>query len=53
MSEGYPYLVDEDDHCETPIEAYKDLKPFLKKLCKKFSPSQIATLLGKKFYSIC
>eukprot|EP01038_Epipyxis_sp_PR26KG_P005923 gene5923-8170_t len=28
----YPYQVDDDDHCETPIEAYQDIIPILDNL---------------------
>jgi len=49
--EDYPYLVDEDDHCETPVEAYRDLKPFLKKLCKKLGKSKSELIIyGKTLF---
>lgn len=28
----FPYPTDEDDHCESPLEAYQDITPFLKHL---------------------
>lgn len=40
----YPYEVLEDDHCETPIEAYADLSLWLQTLCADFlhvSPSSL------------
>lgn len=30
-SNDYPYTVNDDDHCETPVEAYSDVSSFLEK----------------------
>ena len=37
-SSAYPFDIDEDDHCETPLEAFQNLDPYL---------SQVAAMLGK------
>lgn len=39
----FPFLTDPDDHCESPLEAYKDIVPFIEKLyaketCKIYDP---------------
>lgn len=39
MIKEFPYPTDPDDHCETPLDAYQDIAPFLDKLCQ---------LLGKQ-----
>jgi len=31
---GHAFEVTDDDHCETPVEAYQDVVPFLEKLCE-------------------
>ena len=45
----FPFPVDADDHCESPLDAYEDLAPILTRLCegqhgfpKKKSPSDLA-----------
>lgn len=32
--DSYPYPVEADDHCETPLEAYKDILPLLSSLAR-------------------
>mmetsp|Transcript_29726 Transcript_29726/g.45318 ORF Transcript_29726/g.45318 Transcript_29726/m.45318 type:complete len:376 (+) Transcript_29726:141-1268(+) len=39
----FPFLTDPDDHCESPLEAYKDIVPLIEKLhakekCKIYDP---------------
>ena len=31
-ADNYPYTVNDDDHCETPVEAYSDIASFLNKV---------------------
>ena len=31
---SFPFPTEEDDHCESPLEAYEDITPFLNKLCR-------------------
>lgn len=31
-ADDYPYTVDDDDHCETPVEAYSDISSFLTRI---------------------
>jgi len=38
ISSSFPYPAEEDDHCESPLEAYQHIAPLLRK---------IATLMGK------
>ena len=33
---SFPYPTNPDDHCETPLQSYKDIVPILKELCKRF-----------------
>ena len=33
---SFPYQTDPDDHCETPLQSYKDILPILNKLCSSF-----------------
>lgn len=35
----FPFETDADDHCESPLEAYKDIVPFLKDCNNRKSPS--------------
>ncbi|KRX03791.1 hypothetical protein PPERSA_04299 [Pseudocohnilembus persalinus] len=35
----YPYEVDKDDHCETPLDAYLDIMPILMEICKNTGKS--------------
>lgn len=30
---SFPFPTDADDHCESPMESYRDILPFLEKLC--------------------
>ena len=30
---SFPFPTDADDHCESPLESYRDILPFLEKLC--------------------
>lgn len=32
---SFPYPTNEDDHCETPLQSYKDILPILNELCNK------------------
>lgn len=32
---SFPYETDPDDHCETPLQSYKDILPILSEMCKK------------------
>jgi hypothetical protein len=38
-ADSFPYPTEEDDHCETPAQAYHDIEPML---------AQVAALLGKQ-----
>ena len=31
---SFPFPTDPDDHCESPLESYRDILPLLEKLCK-------------------
>ncbi|KAL9184418.1 hypothetical protein ACHAXT_002504 [Thalassiosira profunda] len=33
---SFPYPTNPDDHCETPLQSYKDILPVLNELCKSF-----------------
>ena len=33
---AFPYPTDQNDHCETPLQSYKDIFPILNELCKSF-----------------
>jgi len=35
----FPYPVDPDDHCETPLEAYRDIAPLLSQLAGTINPN--------------
>ena len=36
----FPYDTNEDDHCETPFQAYADIAPLLDALCKSMGKSK-------------
>ena len=40
LGPNYPYEVDGDDHCETPIEAYIDILPLLDGICAALGKSR-------------
>ena len=33
---SFPYPTNPDDHCETPLQSYKDIVPILNQLCKSY-----------------
>ena len=33
MSSSFPFRVDADDHCESPLDAYEDIAPLLCRIC--------------------
>ena len=37
---SFPYKTDEDDHCETPLQAYADIQSILDALCKSLGKSK-------------
>jgi len=37
---SFPYKTDEDDHCETPLQAYADIQSILDALCKSMGKSK-------------
>ncbi|KAL7447190.1 hypothetical protein ACHAXM_011182 [Skeletonema potamos] len=37
---SFPYKTDEDDHCETPLQAYTDIQSILDALCKSMGKSK-------------
>lgn len=46
----FPFPVDPDDHCESPIEAYRDIAPFLSLLLKKDQHSNAASTVSFRIY---
>ena len=39
-TQSFPYETNEDDHCETPFQAYADIAPLLDALCKSMGKSK-------------
>jgi hypothetical protein len=39
-AQSFPYDTNEDDHCETPFQAYADIEPLLDALCKSMGKSK-------------
>jgi hypothetical protein len=39
-AQSFPYETNEDDHCETPFQAYADIEPILDALCKSMGKSK-------------
>lgn len=46
----YPYEVQPDDHCETPIEAYEDLGCFLKFIAQKLNKTTEELFIYDPFF---
>ena len=46
----YPYPVDNDDHCETPLDAYNHLVILLEKLCEKLNKTKLELKIWDPFY---
>ena len=43
VARSYPFEPDPDDHCESPLEAYRDIAPLLHQLATRLSrrPSEL------------
>ena len=46
----YPYPVCDDDHCESPEVAYKDIAPFLKRLAKSLNKKDADLLIYDPYF---
>ena len=46
----YPYDVDQDDHCETPQDAYEDVDPILSELARSRGKSKSALAIYDPFF---
>ena len=48
--EEYPYIVDDDDHCESPLEAYSDISGFLNELAKELNKTPETLAIYDPYY---
>lgn len=46
----YPYEVDGDDHCESPLEAYQDIAPILERLATEYYKSKATLRIYDPYY---
>lgn len=46
----YSFQVDETDHCETPVEAYRDLLDVLDRLCKSMNKTRATLQIYDPYY---
>ncbi|CAJ1960376.1 unnamed protein product [Cylindrotheca closterium] len=46
----YSFQVDDTDHCETPVEAYRDLLDVLDKICKSLNKTRAKLLVYDPYY---
>jgi hypothetical protein len=47
---AYPYDVDDDDHCESPVEAYADLAPLLTKVALEMGKTPATLRIYDPFF---
>lgn len=47
---SFPYKTDEDDHCETPLQAYSDIQSILDALCKSLGKSKSSLKIYDPYY---
>ena len=47
---SFPYKTDEDDHCETPLQAYSDIQSILDALCKSMGKSKSSLKIYDPYY---
>jgi hypothetical protein len=48
--DDFPFGTDPDDHCESPLEAYQDIVPFLKKAQQDIAPSSQQLSIYDPYY---
>ncbi len=46
----FPYSVEDDDHCETPANAYADIAPLLEQLCIQLHKSKAELRIYDPFF---
>jgi hypothetical protein len=46
----YPFQADADDHCETPLEAYRDISAFLESIGKSLNKSKESILVYDPYF---
>ena len=46
----YPYQVDENDHCESPLLAYQDISPVLDFICAKLGKTRATLRIYDPYY---
>ncbi|KAL3932727.1 MAG: hypothetical protein SGBAC_010718 [Bacillariaceae sp.] len=46
----YSFQVDDTDHCETPVEAYRDLLDVLDEICKSLNKTRANLLIYDPYY---
>ena len=47
---AFPYPINPDDHCETPLQSYKDILPILNELCKSDGGSTGSVKIYDPYY---